>query len=436
MFGIGWADSSLSISSTTYKLRVESGAFSSGWGNQSNAAAVHLFGGNLVARPVLRLYPKQCGIDKAGESVSRQTFPKLSHFIDIFPRLPHSEGMEMKLKAIPVLMLAMLSSSLVHAVDITGAGSTFAAPIYAKWADAYHKSGGGKINYQGIGSSGGIKQIQAKTVDFAGSDAPLKDVELTKDGLFQFPTVVGGVVPAINVPGIKAGEITLSGPVLGDIYLGKIKKWNDPAIVALNPKVKLPDLDIAVVRRADGSGTSFIWTNYLSKVNPEWKSKVGEGTTVAWPTGSGGKGNDGVAAFVQRLPGTIGYVEWAYAKQNHMIYTAMKNESGAVVEPTTETFKAAAAGADWKKSFYQILTNEPGKDAWPVVGATFVLLHTVQDKPEQAKETLKFFEWSFKNGTSAADSLDYISLPQSVVSEIENQWKVRVKDATGKSVAP
>ncbi|WP_272493312.1 phosphate ABC transporter substrate-binding protein PstS [Burkholderia contaminans] len=342
----------------------------------------------------------------------------------------------MKLKAIPVLMLTMLSSSLVHAVDITGAGSTFAAPIYAKWADAYHKSGGGKINYQGIGSSGGIKQIQAKTVDFAGSDAPLKDDELTKDGLFQFPTVVGGVVPAINVPGIKAGELTLSGPVLGDIYLGKIKKWNDPAIVALNPKVKLPDLDIAVVRRADGSGTSFIWTNYLSKVNLEWKSKVGEGTTVAWPTGSGGKGNDGVAAFVQRLPGTIGYVEWAYAKQNHMIYTAMKNESGAVVEPTTETFKAAAAGADWKKSFYQILTNEPGKDAWPVVGATFVLLHTVQDKPEQAKETLKFFEWSFKNGTSAADSLDYISLPQSVVSEIENQWKVRVKDATGKSVAP
>ena len=342
----------------------------------------------------------------------------------------------MKLKAISVLMLTMLSSPLVHATDITGAGSTFAAPIYAKWADAYHKAGGGKINYQGIGSSGGIKQIQAKTVDFAGSDAPLKDEELVKDGLFQFPTVVGGVVAAINVPGVKAGEITLSGPVLGDIYLGKIKKWNDPAIVALNPKVKLPDLDIAVVRRADGSGTSFIWTNYLSKVSPEWKSKVGEGTTVAWPTGSGGKGNDGVAAFVQRLPGAIGYVEWAYAKQNRMIYTAMKNGAGAVVEPTTETFKAAAAGADWKKSFYQILTNEPGKDAWPVVGATFVLLHTVQDKPEQAKETLKFFEWSFKNGTSAADSLDYISLPQSVVGEIESQWKVKVKDATGKPVAP
>ncbi|WP_395067335.1 phosphate ABC transporter substrate-binding protein PstS [Paraburkholderia silvatlantica] len=322
-----------------------------------------------------------------------------------------------------------------QAADITGAGSTFAAPIYTKWADAYQKSGGGKVNYQGIGSSGGIKQIQAKTVDFAGSDAPLKDEDLAKDGLFQFPTVVGGVVPAINVPGVKAGEITLSGPVLGDIYLGKIKKWNDPAIVALNPKVKLPDLDIAVVRRADGSGTSFIWTNYLSKVNPEWKSKVGEGTTVAWPTGTGGKGNDGVAAFVQRLPGAIGYVEWAYAKQNHMVYTAMKNESGAVVQPDTETFKAAAAGADWKKSFYQILTNEPGKDAWPVVGATFVLLHTAQDKPDQGKETLKFFDWAFKNGTPAADSLDYISLPQSVVSEIKSQWKEKVKDASGKPIA-
>ena len=322
-----------------------------------------------------------------------------------------------------------------QAADITGAGSTFAAPIYTKWADAYQKSGGGKVNYQGIGSSGGLKQINAKTVDFAGSDAPLKDEELAQEGLFQFPTVVGGVVPVVNVPGVKAGELTLSGPVLGDIYLGKIKKWNDPAIAALNPKVKLPDLDIAVVRRADGSGTTFIWTDYLSKVNPEWKSKVGEGTTVAWPTGTGGKGNDGVAAFVQRLPGAIGYVEWAYAKQNHMVYTAMKNESGAVVQPTTETFKAAAAGADWKKSFYQILTNEPGKDAWPVVGATFVLLHTAQDKPEQGKETLKFFQWAFQNGAGAANDLDYISLPQSVVSEIESQWKAKVKDASGKSVA-
>ncbi|WP_321960482.1 phosphate ABC transporter substrate-binding protein PstS [Paraburkholderia sp. J7] len=341
----------------------------------------------------------------------------------------------MKLSLYAIVVLA-LGASVAQAADITGAGSTFAAPIYTKWADAYQKSGGGKVNYQGIGSSGGIKQIQAKTVDFAGSDAPLKDDQLAKDGLFQFPTVVGGVVPAINVPGVKAGEITLSGPVLGDIYLGKIKKWNDPAIAALNPKVKLPDLDIAVVRRADGSGTSFIWTNYLSKVNPEWKSKVGEGTTVNWPTGTGGKGNDGVAAFVQRLPGAIGYVEWAYAKQNHMVYAAMKNEAGAVVQPGTETFKAAAAGADWKKSFYQILTNEPGKDAWPVVGATFVLLHTAQDKPDQGKETLKFFDWAFKNGASAADSLDYISLPDSVVAEIKSQWKDKVKDSSGKPIAP
>ena len=332
-------------------------------------------------------------------------------------------------------VIGALFAISAQAADITGAGSTFAAPIYTKWADAYQKSGGGKVNYQGIGSSGGIKQIIAKTVDFAGSDAPLKDDELAKDGLFQFPTVVGGVVPVINVPGVKAGDVTLSGQVLGDIYLGKIKKWNDPAIAALNPKVKLPDTDIAVVRRADGSGTTFIWTDYLSKVNGDWKSKVGEGTTVNWPTGTGGKGNDGVAAFVQRLPGAIGYVEWAYAKQNKMIYVDMKNSSGAVVEPKTETFKAAAAGADWSKSFYQILTNEPGKDAWPIVGATFVLLHTAQDKPAQGTETLKFFDWAFKNGGQAANELDYISLPESVVSEIKTQWKAKVKDASGKSIA-
>ncbi|WP_423396506.1 phosphate ABC transporter substrate-binding protein PstS [Burkholderia sp. LMG 21824] len=339
----------------------------------------------------------------------------------------------MNIRILVPCTLALVAIS-AHAADITGAGSTFAAPIYAKWADAYKKSGGGKVNYQGIGSSGGLKQINAKTVDFAGSDAPLKDDELAKDGLFQFPTVVGGVVPVVNVPGVKSGELTLSGPVLGDIYLGKIKKWNDPAIVALNPKVKLPDADIAVVRRADGSGTSFIWTNYLSKVNGEWKSKVGEGTTVNWPTGTGGKGNDGVAAFVQRLPGAIGYVEWAYAKKNGMVYTALKNSTGTVVEPKTETFKAAAAGANWSKSFYQILTNEPGKDAWPIVGATFVLLYAKQDKPEQGKETLKFFDWAFRNGNQAATDLDYISLPDPVVSEIRKQWKAKIKDVTGKAL--
>ncbi|MEX3931840.1 phosphate ABC transporter substrate-binding protein PstS [Paraburkholderia phymatum] len=332
-------------------------------------------------------------------------------------------------------LIGALSSSFARAADITGAGSTFAAPIYTKWADAYQKTGGARINYQGIGSSGGIKQVLAKTVDFAGSDAPLKDDELAKDGLFQFPTVVGGVVPVVNLPGVKPGSLVLSGPVLGDIYLGKIKKWNDPAIAALNSGTKLPDTDVAVVRRADGSGTSFIWTHYLSQVNPEWKSKVGEGTTVNWPTGTGGKGNDGVAAFVQRLPGSIGYVEWAYAKQNKMTYTSLKNSSGAVVEPKAETFKAAAAGAEWSKSFYQILTNEPGKEAWPVVGATFVLLHSSQDKPDHGKETLKFFDWAFKNGNQTAQELDYITLPDAVVSEIRTQWKAKVKDASGKPIA-
>jgi phosphate transport system substrate-binding protein len=325
-----------------------------------------------------------------------------------------------------------LMATTAFATDLTGAGSTFAAPIYTKWADAYQKSGGGKINYQGIGSAGGIKQILAKTVDFAGSDMPLKDDELAKDGLFQFPTVVGGVLPVINLPGIAAGQLTLNGQVLGDIYLGKVTKWNDAEIAKLNPGVKLPDTAIAVVRRADGSGTSFIWTNYLSKVNDEWKSKVGEGTTVNWPVGTGGKGNDGVAAFVQRLPGAIGYVESAYALQNHMIYADMINAAGNKVVPETETYKAAAAGADWSKSFYQILTNEPGKNAWPIVGATFVLVYAKQDKTAEGMETLKFFDWSFKNGGAAADSLDYISLPQSVVTEIRTQWKAKVTDASGK----
>lgn len=336
--------------------------------------------------------------------------------------------------AIAVIISGIFSVSAHSAASITGAGSTFAAPIYNKWADAYQKASGVRVNYQGIGSSGGIKQILARTVDFAGSDAPMTDDELAKNGLFQFPTVVGGVVPVTNIPGVKPGQLTLSGPVLADIYLGKIKKWNDPAVAALNPNVKLPDTDIAVVRRADGSGTSFIWTHFLSQVSPDWKSKVGEGTTVNWPTGTGGKGNDGVAAFVQRLPGAVGYVEWAYAKQNAMSYTALKNQAGVVVQPSITTFKAAAAGADWAKTFYQILTNEPGKDAWPVVGATFVMLHAVQDKPQQGTETLKFFDWSFTNGDQAAQALDYITLPEPVITEIRKQWRTKVKDASGKPV--
>jgi len=328
---------------------------------------------------------------------------------------------------------AMMSTA-VFAANITGAGSTFAAPIYSKWADSYQKAGGGQVNYQGIGSAGGIKQILAKTVDFAGSDMPLKDDELAKDGLLQFPTVVGGVLPVVNLPGINPGQLVLNGQVLGDIYLGKITKWNDPALVKLNPALKLPDTDIAVVRRADGSGTSFIWTNYLSKVNDEWKTKVGEGTTVNWPVGTGGKGNDGVAAFVQRLPGAIGYVESAYVKQNKMTYADMINAAGTKVTPDTETFKAAAAGAEWSKSFYQILTNEPSKQAWPIVGATFVLLYNTQDKPEQGVETLKFFEWALQKGSAQAVALDYIPLPESVVNQIRAKWKANIKDASGKAL--
>lgn len=339
------------------------------------------------------------------------------------------------IKTLFVGLAAIAFAATSQAADITGAGSTFAAPIYMKWADAYQKTGGGKVNYQGIGSSGGIKQINAKTVDFAGSDMPLKEDELNRAGLFQFPTVVGGVVPVVNVPNVKRDELVLSGPVLGDIYLGKIKKWNDPALAALNPGLKLPDLDIAVVHRADGSGTSFIWTNYLSKVNPQWQKSVGEGATVSWPVGTGGKGNDGVAAFVQRLPGAIGYVEWAYAKSGKMQYARLKNAAGAIVEPKTETFKAAAAAADWSKSFYQILTDQSGKNAWPIVGATFVMLHTKQDKPAHGQEIVKFFDWAFDAGQPAAAELDYVTLPKPVTDHIRAQWRRNLKDATGQSLS-
>lgn len=342
----------------------------------------------------------------------------------------------MKLMKTAIAGLAgVLFAAGAIAGEITGAGSTFAAPIYTKWADAYQKATQNKVNYQGIGSSGGIKQIQAKTVDFAGSDAPLTDDELAKQGLFQFPTVVGGIVPVINVPGVKAGELVLSGELLGDIYLGKIKKWNDPAIAKLNPKVKLPDTEIAVVRRADGSGTSFVFTNYLSKVNAEWKSKVGEGTTVNWPTGTGGKGNDGVAAFVQRLPGAIGYVESAYAKQNKLTYTGMQNADGKTVEPTAKTFAAAAGKAEWDKSFYQILTNEKGAESWPIVAATFVLVHQKADagKEVQGGDVLKFFDWSFKNGAKTAQELDYIPLPNDVLNKIRSSWKAKVADSATKA---
>ncbi len=328
-----------------------------------------------------------------------------------------------------------LGSGAALAQDVTGAGASFPAPIYAKWADAYNKATGARINYQSVGSGAGIKQITAKTVDFGASDAPLTDEQLAKEGLVQFPTVIGGVVPVVNIKGIGAGQVRMSGAVLADIYLGKITKWNDPALVALNPGVPLPDAAIAPVRRADGSGTSFLFTNYLSKVNPEWKAKVGEGTAVNWPTGAGGKGNEGVSAFVQRLPNSIGYVEYAYAKQNKMSYVLLQNKDGNFVKPDDEAFKAAAAGAQWQKSFYQVLTDQAGKDSWPITGATFILMHKEQANPANASNALKFFEWAYTHGDKAAEELDYVPLPDSVKDLVRKQWTESIKGADGKAVA-
>jgi phosphate transport system substrate-binding protein len=330
---------------------------------------------------------------------------------------------------------ALAVSPLALAADITGAGASFPAPVYAKWAEAYQKATNARVNYQSIGSAGGLRQIRARTVDFGASDAPLTPDELAKDGLLQFPTVIGGVVPVVNIPGIKPGQLRLNGQVLGDIYLGKITRWNDKAVADLNPGVQLPNQDIGVVRRADGSGTTFIFTNYLSKVNAEWKQKVGEGTAVQWPMGLGGKGNEGVAAFVQRLPGSIGYVEYAYAKQNKLAYTMMQNAAGSVVAPDDDAFKAAAAGAEWTKSgFYEILTNMPGKESWPITGATFILVHKSPEKPQQVAEVLKFFDWSFANGDKLATELDYVPLPDAVVKQVQASWSSNIKDTAGKAL--
>ncbi len=342
------------------------------------------------------------------------------------------------LKKVSCILATVLASAAVTsalAQEITGAGATFPAPVYSKWAEAYQKATSVKMNYQSIGSSGGIKQIIAKTVDFGATDAPLSAEQLEKDGLMQFPAVIGGVVPVANIEGIKAGEMVLSGEVLGDIYLGKITKWNDEAIKKLNPTAKLPDQNIAVVRRADGSGTSFIFTNYLSKVNAEWKSKVGEGQTVQWPTGMGGKGNEGVAAFVQRLPGSIGYVEYAYAKQNKLTHLKLKNHDGKVVDPDDETFKAAAAGADWHKAaFGAILTEQAGAKSWPITGATFILLHKSQAKPDHALQVMKFFDWSYTHGAKMAVELEYVPLPAALIKDIKTVWAEQVKDGSGKAV--
>jgi len=329
---------------------------------------------------------------------------------------------------------ALASFSSFAAASLTGAGGTFPAPVYAKWADTYQKETGTKVNYQGIGSSGGIKQIEANTVDFGASDAPLSDADLKQNGLFQFPTVIGGVVLAVNIPGIKTGQLTLDGQTLGEIYLGNIKKWNDPAITKLNPGVTLPNQSIAVVRRADGSGTSYVFTSYLSKVNDSWKQKIGTGTTVNWPVGLGGKGNDGVAAFVQRLPGAIGYVEYAYAKQNNLPYTQLISADGKPVVPNQQNFSNAAKGANWQQSFAQDLTNQKGDNAWPITSTTFIMLHTAQTKPEQAKEVFKFFDWAYNKGGDQANALDYATLPKDVVAQIRAAWKANIKDTNGNAL--
>jgi len=331
--------------------------------------------------------------------------------------------------------MALAASAAVSAqTAVTGAGSSFAAPLYSKWASDFNKATGIQVNYQSIGSAAGIKQVEAKTVDFGASDMPLTDQDLQANGLVQFPTAMGGVIPVVHIQGIKPGELRLDGQVLGDIYLGKIKRWNDPAIKALNPSVNLPDAPIAPVNRSDGSGTSFLFTNYLSKVNAQWKNQVGEGTTVKWPAGIGGKGNEGVAAYVNRLPNSIGYVEYAYVKQNRMTYALMRNAAGNFVSPNAESFKAAAAGADWNKTFYQVLTNQPDKDAWPITGATFILMHKAQDKPMQAASILKFFDWSYLNGDKTAESLDYVTMPDAVKGEVRKSWS-QIKDSSGKVIA-
>jgi phosphate transport system substrate-binding protein len=331
---------------------------------------------------------------------------------------------------------AAFASTATLAADITGAGATFPYPIYAKWAEMYKKATGNGLNYQSVGSGAGIKQIKAKTVDFGASDMPLPADELNQAGLFQFPAIMGGVVTVVNLAGITPGQLKLTGAVIADIYLGKITKWNDQAIAALNPGVKLPAEDITVVHRADSSGTSFLFTDYLSKTNPEFKTRVGAGTAVKWATGVGGKGNDGVAANVQRIKGSIGYVEWAYAKKNKMSHTQLKNRDGAFVQPDDDAFKAAAANADWARTpgFSVVLTDQPGKAAWPITGVSYILVHKAQADAAKGKEVLKFFDYAFKNGDAAATELDYVPLPDSVTKLVQDAWKANMKDASGKAI--
>ena len=326
------------------------------------------------------------------------------------------------MKKLLAILLSVVAVSAT-AQEVTGAGATFPAPLYSKWASDYNKATNIKINYQSVGSGAGIKQIEAKTVTFGASDMPLTDDKLKELGLFQFPTAIGGVVPVINVKGIEAGQLKLTGTLIADIFLGKITKWDDSAIKALNPSLALPNQDITVVRRADGSGTTFIWTNYLSKVSKEFKDTIGEGTAVNWKVGAGGKGNEGVAAMVRQLPGTLGYVEFAYVKQTKMNWVNVQNAAGTWVAPTEEAFKAAAANADWNRTYYQILTNQAGKEAWPISGATFILVYLKPEDAAKSKTAIAFFDWAFASGDRAADDLDYVALPLAVKNKIRADWK-------------
>jgi len=336
------------------------------------------------------------------------------------------------------LSSTLLSAVVANAFDITGAGATFPTPIYTKWAEAYSKQNGIGLNYQSIGSGGGIKQIQAKIVDFGASDAPMNPSELALAGLTQFPTVIGGVVPVVNIDGVAPGQLKLGDKVLADIFQGRITKWNDERIVADNPSLALPNETIHVVYRQDGSGTTFIFTTYLSQISPDWKSSVGAGKSVKWPVGTGGLGNDTVASYVYRIKNSIGYVEYAYAVQNKMVHTQLKNHDGHFVSPTDASFKAAAANAQWDadKGFYEILSNEPGADSWPITGATFILVYKSEsaEKSERAKEVLKFFDWAFTNGDKLALELNYVPLPANLKTMIHSAWKSQIKDVSGKTL--
>ena len=335
-----------------------------------------------------------------------------------------------------VIAIGMAFGAQALAADISGAGATFPYPIYAKWAEAYQKVGGVRLNYQSIGSGGGIKQIQASTVTFGASDKPLKSAELDASGLQQFPMIIGGVVPVIHVEGVKPGELVLDGPTLADIYLGKISKWDDARIKALNPGVALPSRAIATVHRSDGSGTNFLFTTYLAAVSPAFDEEVGADASVEWPTGIGGKGNEGVASMTAQTTGAIGYVEYAYAKQNKMTYVRMKNKSGAIVTPEIKTFQAAAGNADWADApgYYLVLVDQPGKDSWPITGASFILMHKQAKDPAASLTALKFFDWAYRNGADMATELDYVPLPKNVVDMVEKSW-ANIK-AGGKAVWP